>query len=75
MPSGPPQLSQFMKSLGTQWAPAAIRDTAMAAIQMNACSSRIQGFNFGLLIAPSPFRLSLHCRRVRILELRQSQAF
>jgi hypothetical protein len=36
----------------------------MAAIQMNACSSRIQGSNFRLLITPIPLQL-LSSRQAR----------
>jgi hypothetical protein len=38
-------------------APATIREKAMAAIQMNACSNRIQGCSFCLLIVPAPLQL------------------
>jgi hypothetical protein len=56
-------------------APAAIRDTAIAAIQMNACSSRIQGCGFRLLIPPTPLQLLSSRRASGFSNLSQSLHF
>jgi hypothetical protein len=45
--------------------PTGISDTAAMAVQMSACSRRIQGCNLRSLIGPNPLRL--HCRCTRVL--------